>query len=131
VIARIGDAAVEASDGRLDVTVFGLLATTAVFSALVDNIPYVTAMTPVVEGIVAQAGVQPGEPHVLWWAFALGADFGCNATAIAAAANIIVIGIAAKHGHPISFWEFTRYGLVVAPVTIAVCVPYLYLRYLV
>ncbi len=130
VIDRIGDAAIEASGGDLTVTALGLLGSTAVFSALVDNIPYVTAMTPVVEGLTAEAGVEHGEPHVLWWAFALGADLGCNATAIAAAANIIVIGIAAKHGHRISFWEFTRYGLVVAPVTIAMCVPYLYLRYL-
>ncbi|MGQ0630465.1 MAG: SLC13 family permease [Sporichthyaceae bacterium] len=130
VIDRIGDAAIEAAGGDLETTVFGLLASTAVFSALVDNIPYVTAMTPVVEGLTTEFGVPPGEPHVLWWAFALGADLGCNATAIAAAANIIVIGIAAKHGHPISFWEFTKYGLVVAPVTVAMCVPYLHLRYL-
>jgi Na+/H+ antiporter NhaD/arsenite permease-like protein len=130
VIDRIGDAAIEATGGNEAVTVFGLLSTTAVFSALVDNIPYVTAVTPVVEGLAADAGVPHGEPHAMWWAFALGADLGCNATAIAAAANIIVIGIAAKHGHRISFWEFTRYGLVVAPATIAVCVPYLYLRYL-
>ena len=130
VIDRIGDAAIDAAGGDMETAVFGLLASTAVFSALVDNIPYVTAMTPVVEGLTADFGVQHGEPHVLWWAFALGADLGCNATAIAAAANIIVIGIAAKHGHRITFWEFTRYGLVVAPVTIAICVPYLQFRYL-
>ena len=50
----------------------------------------------------------------LWWALALGADLGGNATAVGASANVVVIGIAARNGHPISFWQFTKYGLVVA-----------------
>ncbi len=36
-----------------------------------------------------------------------------------ASANVVIIGIAARNGHPISFWQFTRYGLVVAFVTVA------------
>jgi Na+/H+ antiporter NhaD/arsenite permease-like protein len=43
----------------------------------------------------------------------------------------VITGIAKRNGHPISFWEFTRYGLVVAGVTIALCVPYIALRYFV
>ena len=65
----------------------------------------------------------------LWWALALGADLGGNATAVGASANVVVIGIAARNGHPISFWTFTKYGLVVAVTTIALCWPYLWLRY--
>ncbi|WP_345482722.1 hypothetical protein [Actinopolymorpha pittospori] len=42
----------------------------------------------------------------------------------------MMLGIAEKAGRPISFWEFTRYGLVVTAVTIALAVPYLWLRYL-
>ena len=45
--------------------------------------------------------------------FTLGADFGGNGTAVAASANVVAIGIAACTGHPISFWQFTRYGIVV------------------
>ena len=51
------------------------------------------------------------------------------ATAIGASANVVVLGIAARNGHPISFWTFTKYGLVVTAVTIACCVPYIWFRY--
>jgi Na+/H+ antiporter NhaD/arsenite permease-like protein len=61
---------------------------------------------------------------------ALGADLGGNATAVGASANVVAIGLARRNGYHISFWEFTKYGLIVAVVTIAACVPYLWLRYL-
>ncbi|HEX5995818.1 MAG TPA: hypothetical protein VFY84_11810, partial [Jiangellales bacterium] len=60
---------------------------------------------------------------------ALGADLGGNATAVGASANVVILGMAERAGRRISFWEFTRYGLVVTVVTIALCVPYLWLRY--
>jgi len=68
--------------------------------------------------------------EVLWWSLALGAVLGGNATAIGASANVVVLGIAARAGQPIGFWEFTKYGLVVTAVTVALCAPYLWLRYL-
>jgi Na+/H+ antiporter NhaD/arsenite permease-like protein len=67
--------------------------------------------------------------QALWWALALGADLGGNATAVGASANVVVIGIAARNEHPISFWEFTRYGSVVALVTVVLSWPYLAVRY--
>lgn len=85
-------------------------------------------MAPIVEDLVASAGgAEQGEP--LWWAFALGADLSGNATAVAAAANVVVIGIAARARRPISFWEFTKYGLLVTIVTLLVAWPYVWLRY--
>jgi Na+/H+ antiporter NhaD/arsenite permease-like protein len=65
----------------------------------------------------------------LWWALALGADLGGNATAVGASANVVVLGIAERAGKPITFWQFTKYGLVVTVVTVALTVPYLWLRY--
>ncbi|MFF0862052.1 ArsB/NhaD family transporter [Nonomuraea sp. NPDC003560] len=67
---------------------------------------------------------------LLWWALAFGADLGGNATAVGAAANVVVLGIAARNGTPISFWQFTKYGLIVTVVTVALVAPYLWLRYL-
>ena len=67
---------------------------------------------------------------MLWWALALGADLGGNATAIGASANVVVLGIAERNNNPIGFWTFTRYGLIVTAVTIAIATPYLWLRYL-
>jgi Na+/H+ antiporter NhaD/arsenite permease-like protein len=107
-----------------------LLWGSALLSGIVDNIPYVATMTPLVQDLVA-AGEHSPQATSLWWALALGADLGGNATAVGASANVVVIGIAARNGHPISFWQFTRYGAVVAAVTIAIAWPYLWLRYFV
>jgi Na+/H+ antiporter NhaD/arsenite permease-like protein len=68
---------------------------------------------------------------LLWWSLALGADLGGNATAVGASANVVVLGLAERGGHRISFWQFTKYGLIVAAVTVAICMPYLWLRYFV
>jgi Na+/H+ antiporter NhaD/arsenite permease-like protein len=105
-----------------------LLFGSGVLSALVDNIPYVATMSPVVAHLVAPDGPLGGHTE-LWWALALGADLGGNATAVGASANVVVIGIAKRHGYPISFWEFTKYGAVVAAVTVGLALPYLLLRY--
>ena len=58
-------------------------------------------------------------PDALWWALALGADFGGNLTAVGASANVVMLGIARRADNPISFWEFTRKGAVVTAVSIA------------
>ena len=60
---------------------------------------------------------------------ALGADLGGNATAIGASANVVVLGIAERRGARISFWEFTKYGMIVTIITIAVAAGYVWLRY--
>jgi Na+/H+ antiporter NhaD/arsenite permease-like protein len=105
-----------------------LLWGSALFSAIVDNIPFIATMTPVVDQMVGGTGAFAGQ-NGLWWALVLGADLGGNATAIGASANVVVAGIAKRSGHPISFWEFTRYGLVVALVTLGIATPSLLLRY--
>ncbi len=115
--------------GNLLLAVVVLLFASAILSAIVDNIPYVATMAPVVAAVMASDPELQGQT-VLWWALALGADLGGNATAIGASANVVVTGIAKRSGHPISFWEFTKYGLVIATITVTLCVPYLYLRYL-
>jgi Na+/H+ antiporter NhaD/arsenite permease-like protein len=109
----------------------GLLVGSAVLSGIVDNIPYVATMAPLVHELVGPAAGLPPQQQSLWWSLALGADLGGNATAIGASANVVITGIARRNGHPISFWRFTRDGLVVTAMTIALCVPYVALRYFV
>jgi Na+/H+ antiporter NhaD/arsenite permease-like protein len=104
-----------------------LLWGSALLSAVVDNIPYVATMAPVVDQLVSD-GPFAGQ-NGLWWALLLGADLGGNATAIGASANVVVAGVAKRSGHLISFAEFTRYGAVVAGVTLLIATPYLLLRY--
>lgn len=105
-----------------------LIVGSAAISGIVDNIPYVATMAPVVQDLV-HAGNGSPQAQALWWALALGADLGGNATAVGASANVVVLGIAARNGHPISFWRFTRYGLLVTTVTVALSWLYFWLRY--
>lgn len=132
-VGVIGDLGRLAADGMgqhelLAATV--LLFGSAVVGGFVDNIPYTAATVPIVDEMVAASPSSgPGSP--LWWSFVLGADLGGNTTAVAAGANVVVIGLAARAGHPISFWQFTKYGLVVTFTTLTVSWLYLWLRYFV
>jgi Na+/H+ antiporter NhaD/arsenite permease-like protein len=128
VVDSVARSATSAVEGRLGLATMVLLWASAALSAIVDNIPYVATMSPVVAELVHAEGASRGQ--VLWWALALGADLGGNATAIGASANVVILGLAERAGRRISFWEFTKYGLVVAVVTVALAVPYLWLRYL-
>ncbi|MEU1411722.1 ArsB/NhaD family transporter [Streptomyces sp. NPDC005731] len=104
-----------------------LLGGSAVLSGVVDNIPYVATMAPITSTLVRDMG--GSSDHVMWWALALGADLGGNATAIGASANVVVLGIAERNRQPISFWQFTKYGLVVTTATVAISLAYVWLRY--
>lgn len=128
VVHRLGSWAVDAVGDDYFLAASALIFGSAVLGAFFDNIPYVATMAPVVEDMVAQAP-DPNTGQALWWAFALGADLGGNGTAVAASANVVVLGIAAQHGQPISFWQFTKYGIVTTLVTVTVAWAYVWLRY--
>ncbi|MFF5986651.1 ArsB/NhaD family transporter [Prauserella flavalba] len=130
VIADIGTWAVDVLGDNYFAAATSLIFGSAVLGAFFDNIPYVATMAPIVEGVVAQAP-DPQTGQALWWAFALGADFGGNGTAVAASANVVAIGIAARTGHPISFWQFTKYGIVVTVLSTILAWVYVWLRYFV
>ena len=116
------------TEGRPLFATLLILVVSAVLSGVIDNIPYVATMSPVV-GELAKSFSDPAHADALWWSLAIGADFGGNATAVGASANVVVIGIALRAGTPISFWDFTRKGLLVVAITILVAIPYLWLRY--
>ncbi|WP_433125439.1 SLC13 family permease [Micromonospora sp. CA-240977] len=128
VIDSIARSATEAVEGKLWPATMLLLWASAGLSAIVDNIPYVATMSPIVSELVnAEGGLDKAQ--VLWWALAIGADFGGNATAVGASANVVVLGIAERAGHKITFWGFTKYGLIVTVISVAIAVPYLWLRF--
>lgn len=128
VIHQLGTWVVDAVGDDYFLAATGLIFGSAVLGAFFDNIPYVATMAPIVEDMVAQAP-DANTGQSLWWAFALGADLGGNGTAVAASANVVVLGIAAKSGSPISFWQFTKYGIVTTIVTTVVAWGYVWLRY--
>lgn len=130
IIDKLAQLAATATGGNVLFTTMALLVVSAVVSGVIDNVPYVATMTPIVGHLVE---TMPGESHdnVLWWALALGGDFGGNLTAVGATGNIVMLGIALRAGTPISFWEFTRKGIVVTVISIALSAVYLWLRYFV
>jgi Na+/H+ antiporter NhaD/arsenite permease-like protein len=125
-IDQLAEWATAATGGSVQVATFLLLGVSGLLSAVVDNIPYVATMAPLVQSLSQETG---NPDNVLWWALALGADLGGNATVIGASANVVMLGIAERNGHRIGFWQFARYGGLVTLVTVLVCVPYLWLRY--
>jgi Na+/H+ antiporter NhaD/arsenite permease-like protein len=125
VIDAVADAIVAVTGGALASTSFLVLWVSAALSGVIDNIPYTATMIPVVDQL---AGGH--ESDGLWWALAIGADLGGNATIIGASANVILAAMAEREGHPISFGAFLRYGLPVTLGTMLVSTGYIWLRYL-
>lgn len=83
------------------------------FSAFVDNIPYVATMLPVVSDIAASMGCNP---ILLYFGLLIGATLGGNITPIGASANIATIGMLRKQGHEVKAKDFMRIGV---PFTLA------------
>ncbi|MFL0181117.1 ArsB/NhaD family transporter [Mycobacterium sp. SMC-15] len=129
-IAALANAATELTGGNALLTTLGILGVSAPVSGIIDNIPYVATMTPVVAELSTNLPTNL-HPDALWWALALGADFGGNLTAVGASANVVMLGIARRAGNPISFWEFTRKGILVTIVSVTLSAAYLWLRYFV
>ena len=125
LIDAVADAIVAITGGALGTTSILVLWVSAALSGIIDNIPYTATMIPVVDQL---AGGH--ESDGLWWALAIGADLGGNATIIGASANVILAAMAEREGHPISFGAFLRYGLPVTLGSILVSTLYVWLRYL-
>lgn len=121
--------------GNMAATTFLVLWFSAIASAIVDNIPFVATMIPLIKTIGPHIA---GQMHVpvdviimpLWWALALGACLGGNGSLIGASANLIVAGIALKSGYKISFVRFLKYGLPLMVQSLIICSVYIYVRYL-
>jgi Na+/H+ antiporter NhaD/arsenite permease-like protein len=130
VVDELARSATEITQGNGLLTVMLILGVSAPVSGVIDNIPFTATMTPIVSDLGASMP-DMAHPHALWWALALGADFGGNLTAVGASANVVMLGIARRADYPISFWEFTRKGALITMVSIVLSALYLWLRYFV
>jgi len=100
----------------------------AVLAAIVDNIPFVAVMIPLIKTMApAYGGVDQIAP--LWWCLSLGACLGGNGTLIGATANLTVAGIAERNGIAFGFVRYTLYALPMMIVSILLCQIYVWLRY--
>ncbi len=126
IIQSIADTLFSLTGGSETVTTIGLLWLSGIASGIVDNIPYTATMIPVVQDL-GRAGLAI-EP--LWWALALGACLGGNATIIGASANVVVANLAAQAGQKITFRAFLPYGALVVFESLIVATVYVWVRYL-
>lgn len=121
VIEMIGTWMVEITGGDIVLLIIVLIWGSAILSAILDNIPFVATMIPIIAVMQAQ-GVDVAP---LWWALSLGACLGGNGTLVGASANVVLSSIANREGYPISFMSFTKIGFPIMVVTVAIAMVYL------
>jgi Na+/H+ antiporter NhaD/arsenite permease-like protein len=128
VLKWLADKVVALTGGNLAVTAQAILWVSAIASAIVDNIPFVATMIPLIESMApVYGGAAQIEP--LWWSLALGACLGGNGTLIGASANLIVAGLAERAGYPIRFLKFLWLAFPLMLLSIVISSAYVYLRY--
>ncbi len=124
IVERVADLIVDVTEGSETGEGLAILWGSAFGSALVDNIPFTAAMLPVVDQLEAERG-QFNDAQ--WWALALGACFGGNATIVAAAANVAATGVLDRVRQPVTFGAFLRAGLPITVLSLAISTAYLLL----
>lgn len=128
IIGSMASQAVELTGGDVTATSLLVLWLSAIVSSVLDNIPFVATMIPLIQNMGAM-GVSNLEP--IWWSLALGACLGGNGTLVGASANLIVAGLAAERGVKITFINYFKIGFPIMLLTIVLSTVYVYIRYLI
>nr|AOW69295.1 pink-eyed dilution-like protein [Salpingoeca infusionum] len=111
-------------DSRLAAAMLLVLWVSALASSFIDNIPFTTAMIPVIKNIAADESLNlPLRPLV--WALAFGACLGGNGTLIGASANVVCAGMAEQAGLSLSFNRFFKVGFPIMLVSVVIATIYL------
>jgi Na+/H+ antiporter NhaD/arsenite permease-like protein len=128
LLSIVGDRLVTLTGGNLAMTGSIVLWVSAILSAILDNIPFVATMIPLIKGMAPAFG-GPDAIEPLWWCLSLGACLGGNGTLTGASANLAVAGIAERNGIRFGFVQYLAYGVPLTFVSIAICQVYVWLRY--
>jgi len=128
LLALLANKLVAATGGNMAQAGYSILWVSAFLSAIVDNIPFVATMIPLIKSMAPAYG-GPKEIEPLWWCLALGACLGGNGTLIGAASNLAVAGIAERNGIRFGFVRYLAYGAPMTLVSIAFCQVYVWVRY--
>ena len=107
------------------VAIILILWASALISAFLDNIPFVATLIPMI--LTMESGGMDVTP--LWWALSLGACLGGNGSLIGASANVVLAGVSAKNGYPITFMQYLRVGFPMMLLSVAISTVYLLLRF--
>jgi Na+/H+ antiporter NhaD/arsenite permease-like protein len=128
LLALLAGKLVAATGGDMATAGYAILWASAVLSAIVDNIPFVATMIPLIKSMApAYGGADKIEP--LWWCLSLGACLGGNGTLIGASANLTVAGIGDRNGVPFRFITYALYAFPMMIVSVAICHLYVWWRY--
>jgi Na+/H+ antiporter NhaD/arsenite permease-like protein len=128
VLAWLGHLLVEWTGNDVKLAAGGMLWASAILSAIVDNIPFVATMIPLVKGLAPTfRGAAALDP--IWWSLALGACLGGNGTLVGASPNLVAAGLAQKEGVEFSFMKFTALAFPMMLASIAICHVYILWRY--
>lgn len=136
----IGEHVISMTQGNLMLTAIVILWFSAIFSAIVDNIPLVMAMIPLIQYIVplfAKEMNLEAHPELirasieapLFWSLSLGACLGGNGSLIGASANVVVAQVAKRNNYKLSFMDFTKYGFPIMILSLIISTGYIYLRF--
>jgi Na+/H+ antiporter NhaD/arsenite permease-like protein len=129
LLSLVADELVELTGGDLRVTGMSVLWASAMLSAVVDNIPFVATMIPLIKAMAPTFGGESGLMP-LWWALSLGACFGGNGTLVGASANLTVAGIAERAGVRFRFVSFMKLAFPLMLTQVAIANVYVFWRYL-
>ena len=128
LLKLLADQLVTATGGNMAHAGYAILWASAVLSAIVDNIPFVATMIPLIKNLAPAFG-GPDNIQPLWWCLSLGACLGGNGTLIGASANLTVAGIAERNGINFSFVKYTLYAFPMMLVSVAISHVYVWWRY--
>lgn len=122
VMTFLASKLLEVTQGNMVMTMLVILWVSAIASSVLDNIPFVATMIPLIKNYGEMSGL---DVTSLWWALALGACLGGNGTLIGASANVIVTGLLAKHGQKLSFGYYLKIGFPLMILSIIISTVYL------
>ena len=124
VINMLAQALMDVTHGDVFITML-LLWLSAIFSAFLDNIPFVATLIP----MILTMGQSGADITPLWWAISLGACLGGNGSLIGASANVVLSGISNKNGYPITFMSYLKVGFPLMILSIIISTGFLLIRY--
>ena len=126
ILSYLGHLFVLMTEGSIQKATFLVLWFSAFISAFIDNIPFVATMIPVIKSMEESLGGREVMMPV-WWSLSIGACFGGNGSLVAASANVIVVGLAQRDGHPLHFGKFLLWSFPIMTLTIIIATIYLYI----
>lgn len=125
IIKELASKIIDATDGHPMVTMLVLLWASALLSSILDNIPFVATLIPLI--LAMQADGMDVTPF--WWAISLGACLGGNGTMIGASANVVLSDISTKHGYPITFKSYLKVGMPFMLLSIVISTVFLVVKF--